>query len=530
MNKTMLKNNTTNKFFPFICLLTVVTSIFYLFSSAAIFLSDDWSRDEYSHGFLLPLLAILMGWHRLSGWHGKARSNWFGIVIIAVSIGLLFISEISTFRQLSYFSMVLTLFGLSLTYLGTSIVKRLTPVFILLLFAIPIPFIIYNPLSLFLKLLSTSMGVFLIDLFGYSVYQDGNIIDLGTFKLQVVDACNGLRYLFPSASFGFLIAYLMKDVWWKRAVIFLSSAPITIAMNALRIAVVGVTVNIWGTTAAEGFLHIFEGFVVFLLCIVLLMIETMLLLRIGTKGTFNWDFFSIPQGQIYIRPVLRGNISIFVSLLCVLATLAMASGYTKSATHSKSHEISSLHIPTIMRNWQGKQSNLSPYALNELKLTDYVLTDYKNVNNPLRPDVNLYIAYYASQTVGSTIHSPATCLPGGGWQREQSRVISLSLQDQEVLLPVTRMIVSKGDQKLVTYYWYHERGRNLTNQISAKWYLLVDSLFKRRSDGSLIRLTTPILGNNEEDNADERLRTFLNDFYPVIIQNLTGHQTEENRP
>lgn len=525
MNEKKSNYNTEEGYFPFIRLGIVAISILYLFSSSAVFLFNDWSRDEFSHGFLLPFLALLMIWHLIAGWDKQACPHWLGIIVIGISLGLLFIGEISTFRQLTYFSMVLVILGLSLTYLGKTITKRLTPAFVLLLFAVPIPFIIYNPISLSLKLLSTSMGVFLIDFFGYSVYQDGNIIDLGTFKLQVVDACNGLRYLFPIGSFGFLIAYLTKDALWKKIVIFVSVAPITIIMNAFRIAIIGVTVNTWGIEAAEGFLHLFEGFFVFMVCIALLILETMLLLRIGTRGTFDWSFFSIPHQKVFIRPKLNSKISYWLpAMCCVLTTLNIAYGLASNNHQPRTHVKTSLDIPTIVQKWQGKPNNLSSYILDELKLTDYVLADYKNINDPLEPHVNLYIAYYEQQQVGSTIHSPATCLPGGGWQREQSRVISLSLTNQKLTLPITRMVVGKGDKKLIIYYWYHERGRNLTNQISAKWYLLVDSLLKGRNDGSLIRLTTSTTNNGEDNSADERLKAFLDDFYPVIIHNLTNQE------
>ena len=90
-----------------------------------------------------------------------------------------------------------------------------------------------------------------IRLFGVPVYLTGNVIDLGNYKLQVVEACSGLRYLYPLLSLGFLAAYLFQAPIWQRTLVFLSAIPITIVMNSFRIGMVGLLVERWGTAQAE---------------------------------------------------------------------------------------------------------------------------------------------------------------------------------------------------------------------------------------------------------------------------------------
>ena len=113
------------------------------------------------------------------------------------------------------------------------------PIFFLF-FAIPLPQFLYQGLSAKLQLLSSELGVSFIRLCDISVYQEGNVIDLGAMKLQVVEACSGLRYLFPLMSLAFMCAYFFKATLWKRVVIFLSSIPITVFMNSFRIGLIGV--------------------------------------------------------------------------------------------------------------------------------------------------------------------------------------------------------------------------------------------------------------------------------------------------
>ena len=114
----------------------------------------------------------------------------------------------------------------------------------------------------------------------------GNVIDLGTYQLAVAEACNGLRYLFPLLSFGFLAALLLIDARWKRGVVLLSTVPLALVMNSLRIAMIGIMVEYHGIDAAEGVQHLMEGFVIFAICVVVLLAEVWLLLRIGPRGRF----------------------------------------------------------------------------------------------------------------------------------------------------------------------------------------------------------------------------------------------------
>ncbi|MCP4934225.1 MAG: VPLPA-CTERM-specific exosortase XrtD, partial [bacterium] len=152
---------------------------------------------------------------------------------------------------------------------------------------------LYNNLSASLQLISSELGVFVIRAFGISVFLEGNVIDLGDYKLQVVEACSGLRYLFPLAALGFIAAYIYKGAFWKKVLIVLSTLPITVLMNSFRIGVIGVLVDNWGQSMAEGFLHDFEGWVVFIACAGLLVLEMWLLAKIGKNKMSLSEAFAL---------------------------------------------------------------------------------------------------------------------------------------------------------------------------------------------------------------------------------------------
>jgi EpsI family protein len=139
-----------------------------------------------------------------------------------------------------------------------------------------------------------------------------------------------------------------------------------------------------------------------------------------------------------------------------------------------------------------------------LSVDDYFLADYVQAG---QRTVNFYVAFYASQSGGESTHSPRTCMPGGGWEITQIDRATVSAGPES--LPVNRVIIQKGEQRQLVYYWFKQRDRLLTNEFAVKWYIFRDGITRDRSDGALIRLVTPIYGNENVATADGRLQAFL---------------------
>ena len=156
-----------------------------------------------------------------------------------MTIGQLFIviAALAESYYIEQIALIGSLFGICLVVFGVGASRALLPLAILLLLTLPLPFTLQAMLTIKLQLLSTNIGVTLIRLIGLPVYVEGNIIDLGNYKLQVAEACSGLRYLFPLTCIAFLIANLYKAPLWKKAVVVISAAPVTILINSFRIAI-----------------------------------------------------------------------------------------------------------------------------------------------------------------------------------------------------------------------------------------------------------------------------------------------------
>ena len=126
-----------------------------------------------------------------------------------------------------------------------------------------------------------------------------------------------------------------------------------------------------------------------------------------------------------------------------------------------------------------------------LKLDDYLLAELRD--SPSGDPINLYIAYYNSQRKGEAVHSPRSCLPGGGWQLrdfDQRTLSNVQIDGQP--LRVNRTLIELGNQRQLVYYWFQQRGRVITNEFAVKWYLFWDALTRHRTDGALVRLITPL--------------------------------------
>jgi EpsI family protein len=160
-------------------------------------------------------------------------------------------------------------------------------------------------------------------------------------------------------------------------------------------------------------------------------------------------------------------------------------------------------------------------------MTDYIISDF--VKRDGRP-VNLYIAYYATQRRGVSPHSPSVCLPGNGWQMTVFERTSYENAEHGISLPLNRVIMSKGTNRELVYYWFEERGLKIANEYVSKLYLLKDAILKNRTDGALVRLTTQIFPGEQESDADKRLQQFMQTLMPSLAGFLPSEEASKLKP
>jgi exosortase D (VPLPA-CTERM-specific) len=516
----------------YVLLAFAFASIAVSFAPALSRLYDTWSlQPEYSYGILIPALSLFLIWRQREQLRGlRITGSWYGLALVAAGLALRVVGELSTMSTLQRYAFLLVLYGVLLALTGPVIFRRLWMPLAILIFMVPLPMFLTDGLSLDLQLVSSALGVWVIRAVGISVYLEGNVVDLGTYKLEVAEACSGLRYLFPLLTLSFLVAYVFRGPMWKRAVIFLSSVPITILMNSLRIGVIGITVDRWGTRMAEGLLHEFEGWAVFMFSVAAVLLIARGLAKMGgskrseaalntgpapqAAGMSTTDKAAattqrdLPALQRVPWPFAAATILVTAGALVDLALPARQAEVPPARAGFE-------EFPAQIGEWAGQRGSLEPVYLDALRLDDYLLADYQDGDGlPL----NFYVAYYQSQRSNHRVHSPIQCIPGGGWTIRNLERRSLQVAGQTRPLPVNRLVISLGGQQALVYYWFQERGRMLTDENVVKWYIFWDALTRNRTDGALVRLVVPIKRGAQEADLDAKMQRFLALVEPRLNQ------------
>lgn len=498
-----------------------------LFSFGIDFMLEKWETPEYNHGYMIPLVGFYLLWLRaraLADMPAAASSagTWAGFALVAVALVVNLMGQMSAVVTLSQYAMVMAIWGLALAAGGTRGMRLLWVPLIYLAFMVPLPNFLETRLTTGLMLISSEIGVRVIRLAGLPVFLEGNVIDLGTYQLQVAEACSGMRYLFPLMSFGFLAAVLFRGRWWQRLILFLATVPLTILMNSFRIGVIGILVNYFGIEQAEGFLHDFEGWVVFMACIGLLFIIIWVFARMEKQGflqIFGLDIPVVADLQNLLQQSRPTKAILAAAALLMVAVLVSVAMPKPVPVFPERAPLSTL--PLAIGDWSGREDVVEKVYLDVLKLSDYLMAIYSRPND-VAP-VGLWIAYYDEQTQSASVHSPQACLPGGGWRIDQLTEHDIpNVGPDGSSLRVNRVEIALGDQRQLVYYWFAQRGRVLTSEYLVKWYIFQDGLTQNRTDGALVRITTPVGDKDGIPEGDARLEEFVRAIDPKLNYYLPG--------
>jgi EpsI family protein len=170
-------------------------------------------------------------------------------------------------------------------------------------------------------------------------------------------------------------------------------------------------------------------------------------------------------------------------------------------------------FPSTVGNWQGTDVPIPKDVLVTLGVGDFLQRVYRNTDQS--QPIDLFIAYLPSQRMGNGIHSPQNCLPGSGWTPIQSERIMMSVPGFSPF-PANRYVVAMGESRRLVLYWYWAHNRGVASEYWAKYYLVADSIRMHRSDGSLVRITTPLSPGETASAAEDRILPFANSVVPLL--------------
>ena len=503
--------------------LLTVAILGYIYADSLVFLVSQWGRDDYSHGPFIPVISAFLIWQRRTQLATTGMSpSWWGPVLVAIGLLLFILGDYATLFVLLHFSLWIVIIGVTLSFIGRPALRVLAFPLGYLLTAIPLPVFLYNSLSSQLQLWSSALGVGFLQAIEVTAFREGNVIDLGPVQLQVAEACSGIRYLFPLTSLALLCAYLYRDRLWKRILLVLSALPVSVFINGLRIGIVGVLVEFYGPQAAEGFLHLFEGWVLFMATLGFLLLEMWVLSKVhplpGPErflNRFSWEI--IPDSTRPVRatsgvpPGTQVKIPAYVGSLALILFVALLFPSIGERQEIVPDRLAFVDFSMRIGEWQGNPQPVEPQLISALRFDDYFLADYAA---PGGEPLTLYMAYYQSQRMGQSAHSPSSCIPGGGWEITSKGTVNLPMDG--ITEPVNRVLIQKDRQKQLVLYWFKQRNRSLSSEYLVKFYLFWDAVVRQRSDGALIRLSAAVDPGQDEQAVEQRLLQFAQIIQPQL--------------
>jgi len=479
------------------------------------------TNEDYSHAFLMPFITGYLIWEkRKSLKDAKIKPIWAGFPLMVFtflfSIYGILGSDISAAR----ISWWLWLISIVLFCYGMEFFKILFLPILMLGFIIPLPNCIQAPLTMSLKLTSSKLAGFLIRIVDIPVYVDGNIIDLGYTKLQVVDACSGLRYVLPLIALGILCAYFFQKHLWKRVVLVFLTLPIAVLMNGLRVSVTAILSQWVSPKVAEGFFHGFSGWFIFIISFGLLMGFSCILKMLPPKDVKRQNG---PNQNLGYRKNQKNysNIFPFIVSAGLLGSLLLAS--LSTGTMPKVRLANGIAaFPLEFKGWKGVLEPIDPEILKKSGAEEAFQATYINNKNEI---VTVYIGYRGSPFMESEefFHSPTVCLPSSGWKvlKKGIHKVPNILSSHYKKFVVTEMLVEKMGQRQLVYFWFQTKSKIAHIIFQNRFHLAMHALKRDNTYDLTVHLYTPIKIGEDVRTAQRRLDNFVRDLEPVLVEFLS---------
>ena len=236
-----------------------------LYSHSIATLISDWSNDaNFSHGFLIPFVAVYMVWYKQGILKTiEIKSSPAGLAVIIFGMLCYLAGTIGAELFVMRSSMLITISGMVIYLFGFEMFKAVLIPILYLIIMIPIPAIIWNKIAFPLQLFSARLSSEMVSLLGIPVLREGNILHLANTSLEVVDACSGLRSLTSLLALSGAFAFIAPLGNLKKWILFFSAIPIAVVVNIVRLTITALMATHMGAEAAQGFLHDMSGFLVF---------------------------------------------------------------------------------------------------------------------------------------------------------------------------------------------------------------------------------------------------------------------------
>jgi exosortase len=523
--------------------LTVVGALMaLLFGSTAASLWEAWNTNpDASHGVFVPLIAAGLFWSARDRWRACPRTApGIGLAILVVGLLLQVAAAWGGIRFAQPVALVLALAGVTAYLIGWAAFRELLFPFAFLLFMVPWPDLLVERISFPMQLMTSTYAAMFAGLLGVPVRADGVNLFLPErgVSIAVAVACSGMRSLVALLAIAALVAYSLRSGMGRRWLLFAAGVPIALAANVLRVLLILLVGNARGQAAALWF-HDHSSPVLFFLCSLGLLGLRQLWDETGRVGNGTTERGDRPS-SFALSPRLPLAPSVFVlpCLLLALAGLLSARAAAEDSPSWLTGEVPRLGaVPAVVGPWRMVREQ--PLDADSLRVLEPDATLWRIYQGPAVGQIDLLVVYGHRK---KTFHSPAFCIPGGGYQviskrqavlevpgdrtpaangRPSGRDLGLAAGRQPsavASLPLNAMTVQKGDSRLLVCYWYAEGDETTPGLARHTLRLLWRRLLHRPATGALVRVITPI--GADETAGLRAVSEFLAGSYPILRHEL----------
>jgi exosortase D (VPLPA-CTERM-specific) len=464
------------------------------------------SSADYSYGFMIPLISAYLFWEKRSCLRTvRIASSWKTLPFLAVVVALSLYGILGSSGNIAMPAIPLLLIFFPAFIFGIEAVGKMLLPLGFLVFMVPVPAAIERSLGVFLKSVSTQLGAAVIRLCNIPVYVSGNIIDLGAARLQVVDACSGMRFLFPLLALGVLYAYFFERVKWKRIFCVIATLPIAVLCNGLRIGITGILTSYYGKEAAEGFFHDFEGWAMFVVAFICLYLLGRLL-RFFPPACLPAETENAGQEVAESGGQRTGPGAFYLSviLLAIVGALTLSTG----ALPAMKIEGGITGFPLAFGGWQGRSAFVDPEVVAASGAEESFSGHYENGKDE---PVSLYVGYRSTAFLENEnfFHSPTVCLPSAGWQAIRTTTRRISNIPVFGELPVTEMLVESMGGRNLVYFWFQTKNRATHDKNINRFHLTLHAIERDNTYDLFVRPITRVAAGETITGAEARLDDYV---------------------
>lgn len=480
-------------------------------------MANVWLRNEdYSYGFMIPLVTAYLIWEKRESLRTvQIRSAWGALLPLVVMVLVSLYGILGSSGNVSMPAVPLLVMLFTYFCFGGEVLRRLLLPLGFLFFMIPVPAVIERTLGIWLKGISSRLGGEIVRLCGVPVHVSGNVIDLGVSQLQVVDACNGLRYLFPLIALGVLYGHFFEKARWKKLLCVVAALPIAVASNGLRIGVIGILTDRFGPAMAEGFMHDFSGYAVFLIAFLLFFVLGRVLALFpprqpgsagGKESAPNQAPATGSSDRHVNRAVLTASLILFLVGGLSLSTHALPAVKLAGGIAG---------FPLKFGPWSGQADFIDPEIVAKSGAEESFSARYGNGGSD---QVSLYIGYRSTAFLENEnfFHSPTVCLPSAGWKVLRSTRRTIDNVPRFGSITVTEMLTEQFGSRQLVYFWFQTKSAATHDKNINRFHLALHALRRDNTYDLFIRPIAQVRPGETEAEAERRMDGFVREMMGAL--------------